>query len=215
MLFLWRTPVAPNEIVILDVPLPMRFVCQSYRCRTCESARQTTDSDDELLLRPRSSTDSDYELLLRSRSSTDSDDDRPLGHYLAQLDVQPCVPPTYRAVSDDDVRQAFPGALVCRPPRCKAVWMTPLFVLELCQAFYENLRARQLRLHIAPLYSSDALAEQLRLAHDGLAPYSFTWALAAIPDNDYPPCRPTWVCTRFGHASSTASIQWAAASPRW
>ena len=33
------------------------------------------------------------------------------------------------------------------------------------------------------MYSANALAEQVRQAREGSAPYSFTWALSAIPTN--------------------------------
>ena len=61
--------------------------------------------------------------------------------------------------------------------------MTPLFLFEVCMSFHECLNARELKRRLASLYSSHALAEQVRAEREGVAPYSLAWAVSALPGN--------------------------------
>ena len=49
--------------------------------------------------------------------------------------------------------------------------------------FHECLNARERRRRLASLFSSHALAEQVRVEREGVAHYSFAWAVASIPDS--------------------------------
>ena len=106
----------------------------------------------------------------------ESDEDVPLGS-LVLGDGQ------YWIVTDSDIRREFPQALVCKTPKQVAVWMTPLVLMELCQAFYGAQNARQVRRHLVALYAANALADQTRMHSVNLAPYSFAWQVQAVPSN--------------------------------
>ena len=89
----------------------------------------------------------------------------------------------YWAVSDEDVRREFPGAIRSRTAKAAVVWFTPLFLFELCMAFHKGLNARGLRRHIAAVYSASVLAAQVLHHREGMAPYSFSWVLGAFLGN--------------------------------
>ena len=122
---------------------------------------------------------SEDDLPLAACCPRSSREDRPLGGQKIGQDASKA----YWVVSDGDIRREFPGAICCRTDKKATVWMTPLFLFEVCMSFHECLNARELRRRLASLYSSYALAEQVRAERAGVAPYSFAWAVAALPGN--------------------------------
>ena len=158
-------PVARNlgPHFILDLPGPQEYDARPYRCITCHHSQGNIESLCTL---------GD----LATNGPEESGEDVPLGSY-ASSDGK------YWSVTDADIRRKFPQALVCKAPKQAAVWMTPLVLMELCQAFYGALNVRQVRRHLAALYSSNALAHQTRMHVANLQPYSFAWQMQALPTN--------------------------------
>ena len=111
----------------------------------------------------------------REVDSESSEDDAPIVKKATGLSAPTA--DSYWVVSDDDLRREFPGLLVFRATRAAPVYMTPLFFSEMCQMFYGLLNSRELRRHIAALYTANALAEQVRQHRVGTAPYSCVWCL--------------------------------------
>ena len=101
----------------------------------------------------------------RKHKTETDDDDLPLVKLLGEQEIERC----YWRVSNADIRREFPNAICCRGSKTdkKAeVWMTPLFLFEICMSFHECLNARELRRRLASLYSAHALAEQVRAERD-------------------------------------------------
>ena len=161
------------------------MICMAYK-HSNRTAGDREDSHDREL--PLDSDDEDVPLIeLCQRKvpppkpdAENSEDDLPLA---AGQRINHEAPKNYWKVSDDDIRREFPGAICCRADRRAPVWMTPVFLFEMCMTFHECLNARELRRRLASLYSSHALAEQVRAEREGVAPYSFAWAVASIPGN--------------------------------
>ena len=144
---------------VLDFPLPLAFEARSYWCRDCQRQQAAKRSEDEMAL--------DEWIGSAGLAEDCAAVERDEGHYWA--------------VSDDDIRRAFPNAVVYKPAKQAPVWATAQFIMELCTLFYEALNARQVRRQVAAIYSANALAEQLRQHRGGTAPYCMSWVLAAIP----------------------------------
>ena len=64
--------------------------------------------------------------------------------------------------------------------------MTPHFLFELLQSFFEHLNARQVRRYLASMYAANALSATLRLERSPNSPYSLAWHLAALPGTKAP-----------------------------
>ena len=190
---------------IHDLPLPVRFDARPYRCSQCKNQyRYKTTGDiggthDSVL--PFDSEDEDLPLAEYCKRKVTpqmpdeegSEDELPLAAFcprpskkdwsLKGQEIDRVASQSYWTVSDDDIRREFPGAICSRKIKKSPVWMTPFFLFEVCMSFHECLNARELRRRLASLYSSHALAEQVRAEREGVAPYSFAWAVASIPDN--------------------------------
>ena len=161
-------PVNRNQgpFFILDFPLPMEYDARPYRCSTCHN--QIVGCSEEV--------GEDMPLVGMA-----DDEDVPILPGFKR-NVEPSA--SYWTLSDDDIRREFPTVLVCRAPRQAPVWITPLVLLEICQAFYGSLNARSIRRHLCDLYSANILAWQSRMHFSGNAPYSFAWQLQALPGNE-------------------------------
>ena len=149
---------------ILDVERPIQFDARPHRCTICQNLPRPLSRDDDDL--PVSS-------LL---------DDEKFVSALADEMPREC-DKQYWAVVDEDIRRVFPGVIICRPARSRVVYMTPMFLLEVCQQFYGCINARQLRRQLAAVYSASALALQCRQHRSGHAPYSLAWQISALPRN--------------------------------
>ena len=64
-------------------------------------------------------------------------------------------------VQDADVRRAFPGILVHKPPEQATIYMTAAFLTFVVQSFYDELNVRDVRRRILSLYAANALSLQL------------------------------------------------------
>ena len=183
------------------------------RNRTTGGRRGSHDPEDDLPLanffqrkglpRDPDETDSEDDLPLaefRQRkgplpmpSAEDPDDDLPLAAFCPQptqkdwpqggQEIGQAASRQHWQVTDDDIRREFPGAICCRKSKKAPVWMTPLFLFEVCMGFHECLNARELRRQLARIYSTNALSEQVRIEREGGAPYDFAWAVASLPGN--------------------------------
>ena len=137
---------------VMDFPFPLPFEAKSHWCRHCSRQGMPMCNEDAMAL---------HEWV-----------DESVGEKSA----------CYWSVEDDDIRRAFPTAVVYRPSKQAPIWCTAQFIMELCTLFYETLNARQVRRQIAAIYTANALAEQLRQQRDGTAPYVMSWVLAAVPN---------------------------------
>jgi len=115
-----------------------------------------------------------------SRHRTDAQETAIAGHTMP---TRPQNAQYWSVADDDNMQRAFPGVLKCSHRHYTTAWMTPLFVLETLQSFYESFNARWIRRHLTAIHSASALAFQLRMERSGTAPYSFAWALQAVPNN--------------------------------
>ena len=149
---------------VLDLPLPHEFRARPHRCSTCQARSQGRGAHAGV-----------PKLLLSSSGSSDGSG------------CNGAAPPkSYFAVQDADVRLAFPGVLVCKGRRQRKVFMTPHFLFELLQSFFEHLNARQVRRYLASMYAANALSATLRLERSPNSPYSLAWHLAALPGTKAP-----------------------------
>jgi len=89
----------------------------------------------------------------------------------------------YFPVTDEDIRRVFPNVLVCKIDRRPAVYVTPSFFFELSQRLYECFNSREVRRHMASLYSTNALTEAMAMERRNLAPYALAWQVYALPDD--------------------------------
>ena len=203
----YTTPVARRtELRFINTfSLPIPFDARPHRCHPCRGRGPTTTGDDDdtdgvcladwgmcEALSTDSESDGDECLLDEAgpgggpRTDSESDGDECLldwagpGGEPSAMSGQPAQP-KYWTVGDDDVRRVFPDALVFRPEREAPVWVTPLFVLELCTIFYEHLNARETRRQLASIYAANALAWQVRQHSKQASPYSLAWALGTLP----------------------------------
>ena len=111
-----------------DLPLPVQFDARPHRCtqcmnhkRTtgtkCRNRKKTTDDEDMPLVEWCKDSDEDLPLV---EWCQDSDDDLPLvvcckgERHLGGQEIGQVASKNYWAVSDDDIRREFPGAVCCR-----------------------------------------------------------------------------------------------------
>ena len=163
---------------ILDMPLNLAVDARPHRCWTCHEERRKTSAKPLRSLRPETADAS---------HGAGSDDDLPIREYICSSVEQADVVAegqTYFPVTDDDLREAVPGLIVCRRwKRSPPIYMTIRFLLEACQSFYECLNVRDLRRRLASTYAANALADMQRMDSRGAQPYAPLWQLKALQKN--------------------------------
>ena len=88
---------------------------------------------------------------------------------------------SYFPVTDDDVKQSFPGVLSIFAPRQKTVYMTVPYLIEILLSFWETFNARAVRRSLVSIVSANALASQLRMERSEFAPYNIAFQISATP----------------------------------
>ena len=84
---------------------------------------------------------------------------------------------TSHRVTQDDIKNAYPNALVWSSVKWGRVYMTPLFLLHLVNQFHDTLNLRACRRQLVSLYCANTLSQNLRNKplHNMLA------SVAAVP----------------------------------
>ena len=86
----------------------------------------------------------------------------------------------YFPVITEDIFTSLPEVLIFSEAHKGKTYLTARFFYEISQRLYECFNSREVRRHVAALYSANALAEAATMESRGLAPYSLVWLEAAL-----------------------------------
>ena len=100
----------------------------------------------------------------------------------------------YFPVTTEDIFTSLPEVLIFSEAHKGKTYLTARFFYEISQRLYECFNSREVRRHVAALYSANALAEATTMESRGFAPYSLVWLEAALVVSLIEQWRDRWSC---------------------